>query len=127
MPLKVDRLVAGSVETDSLNINGGSLGLPYKVYTAKLTQTGTSNPTAVVLDNTLGGELVWTRQSKGTYRGTLIGAFSDSSKILFPYFFNGSKDIVSVSITNDDIITIATGAPTDDVLDDTPIEIRVYS
>ena len=41
--------------------------------------------------------------------------------------FNGSKDIVSVSITNDDIITITTGAPNDGVLDNAPFEIRVYS
>lgn len=34
--------------------NGNPL-LPYKVYTALLTQTGTDAPVATVLENTLGG------------------------------------------------------------------------
>lgn len=48
----------------------------YSVYTALLTQTGTDAPLATVLENTLGGTVVWTRQSPGRYIGTLAGAFT---------------------------------------------------
>jgi hypothetical protein len=47
---------------------------PYKVYTALLTQTGTSNPIAYVLQNTI-GEIVWTRNSAGVFYATLTDAF----------------------------------------------------
>ncbi|MBK8468187.1 MAG: hypothetical protein IPL32_20425 [Chloracidobacterium sp.] len=39
-------------------------------------------PTAVVVENTLGGTLVWTRNSIGSYRATLTGAFPDDTKVL---------------------------------------------
>jgi hypothetical protein len=49
---------------------------PYKSYVALLSQTGTSAPVATVLENTLGGTVVWTRNSIGDYSGTLTGAFT---------------------------------------------------
>ena len=48
----------------------------YKVYRALLTQTGTSAPTAIVLENTLGGTPVWSRGTAGVYELTLTGAFN---------------------------------------------------
>ena len=48
---------------------------PYKVYTALLTQTGTNAPVATVLENTLGGTIVWTYNTTGQYVGTLSNAF----------------------------------------------------
>lgn len=51
-------------------------GRPYKVYTALLSQTGTDAPTAVVLENTLGGAIVWTTLGDGQYIGTLASAFT---------------------------------------------------
>ena len=62
--------------------------LPYlansgiKVYRATLSQTSTDAPIATVLENTLGGELVWTRSAVGSYLGTLAGAFPDAAKVL---------------------------------------------
>lgn len=53
-------------------------GLSYKVYTALLTQSGTDAPVATVLENTLGGTVVWTRQSAGIYNATLVGAFTEN-------------------------------------------------
>ncbi len=50
---------------------------PYKVYVAMLEQNGTSAPTAIVLENTLGGTVVWTRNVAGLYTGTLANAFPD--------------------------------------------------
>jgi hypothetical protein len=50
-------------------------GVVPKRYRALMTQTGTAAPVATVLENTLGGTLVWTRVGAGAYRGTLTGAF----------------------------------------------------
>ena len=44
---------------------------PYKVYTAILTQTGTSAPTAIVLENTLGGAISWSYLGIGSYSATM--------------------------------------------------------
>lgn len=52
--------------------------IPYTYYAATLYQTGTGNPTPTVMYNTMSGAIVWTRNSAGTYTGTLAGAFSSS-------------------------------------------------
>ena len=57
------------------NFSGGGSAPTYKVYTALLTQSGTNAPVATVLENTLGGDIVWTRLGVGTYQGELISAF----------------------------------------------------
>lgn len=57
-------------------IQFGTPPVPYKVYTALLTQTGTDAPVATVLENTLGGTVVWTYADVGLYVGTLVGAFT---------------------------------------------------
>ena len=48
----------------------------YLVYTALLTQSGTDAPVATVLENTLGGTVVWSYSDVGSYLGTLTGAFT---------------------------------------------------
>lgn len=53
----------------------------YLAYTALLTQTGTDAPTVTVLENTLGGTVVWTRDDVGSYKGTLAGAFVNNKTI----------------------------------------------
>ena len=67
----------------SAAIGGGGGSASYSVYTALLTQTGTNAPVATVLENTLGGTVVWTRDSAGFYTGTLAGAFTVSKTIGF--------------------------------------------
>ena len=57
-------------------VQANSSARPYKVYTALLTQGGTGAPTATVLENTLGGTVVWSRISEGVYVGTLANGFS---------------------------------------------------
>lgn len=49
----------------------------FKYYEALLSQTGTGNPIAIVLDNTFTGPIVWTRISTGLYEGILNGAFTN--------------------------------------------------
>lgn len=78
----------GGVESVTAGANGGllfegsatnpTIALPYKVYTALLSQSGTDAPVATVLQNTLGGMVVWTYSNVGSYRGTLTGVFTEN-------------------------------------------------
>lgn len=55
---------------------------PYKVYTAKMSQSGTSAPTVTINENTI-GSIVWSYLGVGNYSGTLTGAFTDANKVQF--------------------------------------------
>lgn len=57
----------------------GTMG--YDVFTCYLEQNLTSNPTATILANTLGGTPSITRSNTGDYVLTLAGAFPDVNKI----------------------------------------------
>ncbi len=63
------------------------------VYKAFLSQSGTSAPTVVVVANTLGGTVVWTRVNTGRYVGTLAGAFP-ATKTIGPNLGAGVLNIV---------------------------------
>jgi len=103
---------------------------PYKVYTAILTQTGTSAPVATVLQNTLGGTPVWTRTSTGLYTATLTGFFTPNKTALFAsvQYFGAA---VSPLYTGTDVVGIQTFITSTGVLSDNingaTIEIRVYN
>lgn len=103
---------------------------PYKVYTALLTQSGTSVPVATVLENTLGGTVVWTRTSNGIYVGTLAGVFTVNKTFTtntfgsfsgFAQFSSSSVNTVNINTTN------SSGTLTDGLLNGNSIEIRVYN
>lgn len=74
--LKAPAAVTADVDV-TLPDAAGTLALDngVKVYRAVLTQSGTDAPTATVLENTLGGTVVWTRDNPGRYVATLVGAF----------------------------------------------------
>lgn len=55
----------------------------YKVYTALLNQTGSSAPAATILENTLGGTVLWSRATGGVYYATLTGAFKINKTAIF--------------------------------------------
>lgn len=106
-----------------------------KRYVALLAQTGTGAPVATVLENTLGGSIVWTRGAQGAYFGTLSGAFSGNVVYSIPYSEEGAQnsDISIVGISNNfiSIITTAGGQQADNILGNitgrgTPITIEVY-
>ena len=105
---------------------------PYKVYTALLSQSGTNAPTAVVLENTLGGTVVWTRTSTGSYLGTLTGVFTANKTFctttIGMYLSGGSNSIGLVRNSVDDVFLFTNRgiAGTDAILNNASIEIRVY-
>lgn len=108
--------------------------LPYKVYTALLTQSGTSAPTAVVLQNTIGTVTL-------AYNGT------GGSRILCGTSFPLNKTTVSISnpTTSGGVLTGTaggfnaaagvivlntkdlTGASANSLLNKTLVEVRVYN
>jgi hypothetical protein len=104
----------------------------YKVYTALLTQTGTDAPVVTVLENTLGGEVVWTRTAQGTYFGTLSETFLDDKTLVLVTTSGASNDYMVRAGQNsiDDIVVQTNdidGILSDEGLFKTSIEIRIYN
>lgn len=108
---------------------------PYKSYIALLNQISNANPVATVIENTLGGTVVWSRTGTGVYNATLNGAFLLGKTTVMPFFgtINGgvslSQTISGVRIDDNSIgiRTSAGGTLTDVLLLDATIEIRVYN
>jgi lysophospholipase L1-like esterase len=106
-----------------------TLAKTYKVYTALLSQSGTAAPTAIVLENTLGGTILLARTSAGAYTLTLNGAFV-LDKVAF--FNSSSFGNVQLAIVRTDANTVSLGvyngaSQLDSFLNKTSIEIRVYN
>ena len=119
--------------------NGNVVVNGVKVYKALLTQSSTNAPVATVLENTLGGTVVWTRTDVGEYEATLVGAFPIAKTIVIFGVFNssfisGSSYITmfssgmpnSLKVVTRDIGIISAGNPVDNQLSNTPITIEVY-
>ena len=107
---------------------------PYKVYVALLIQSGTSAPVATVLENTLGGTVVWGYGSAGIFNGTCsIGAFTENKTIGFigsnANFTTNNQQIglMRSSNTNISLQTYISGVQTNGVLNYCVVEIRVYN
>lgn len=109
--------------------------MAYQVYTAIISQSGTSDPVVTVLDNNI-GNIVWTRGSEGTYNGTLANAFP-LGKTWFAAPHNGLEfeewrghiSLVRDSPSNTGMLLLRTEkdeARVDDALFNCSIEIRVY-
>lgn len=64
----------------NLSVTGTINGV--KKYVALLSQSGTSAPTATVLENSLGGTLVWSYDAIGQYHATLTGVFTANKRII---------------------------------------------
>lgn len=110
---------------------------PYKVYTALLTQSGTDDPVATVLENTLSGTPVWTRVDTGQYYCTLVNEFTSGKTVMHvtPQIYSeSSTDIYTLQPTpqTSDIFlleTTYTYSLSDGILGSSNqhcIEIRVY-
>lgn len=103
----------------------------YKKYVATISQAGTSAPTVTVLENTLGGTVVWTRVGTGLYNGYLAGAFVNQNKnYLMINNPISSLSVVELKWGTIDDITINTYdtsfVASDGLLSFNTIEIRVY-
>jgi hypothetical protein len=101
----------------------------YKVYTALLTQEGENAPVATVLENNI-GNIVWEYVEVGKYKAVSVGLFQSSMVITgvpgSGYVF---RNIQNESDSNQ--ILVENFIPSvviyqNNVLNNTPIEIRVY-
>lgn len=128
-------VLAGLLPDNSVQATGANelvrISAPPKVWRGLLTQSSTSAPTAVVLENSLGGTITWARTSAGLYTGTLTGAFTASKTFLSLVQGGGVDGHYQVVRTSADVITITTDdadtpAVTDSQLSSSPLEILVY-
>ena len=104
---------------------------PYKVYTALLTQSETDAPVATVLENTLGGEVVWSRIEVGAYIATLNGVFTLNKTIGFFTYSLSQGDEIFMTVQTIDVNTLELKNRTSTVsvqdMFSGQIEIRVYN
>jgi hypothetical protein len=109
--------------------------LPYKVYTALISQTGINAPTVIVLENTLEDPGSFSYQTVGIFNYTNVGAFTLDKTIVFctkdaneetpAYIIEGKR-------TSDDTVQFIVKATTTNnltngALSKANIEIRVYN
>jgi hypothetical protein len=115
---------------------GPGSSVSYKVYTALLTQEGINPPTAIVLENTLGGDVVWSYLSTGVYSGTLTDAFPEDKTTMFITSTTWSGDsFMCMSLYGGNIpsavavetFNLQTSTHTNGLLYKTTVEIRVYN
>lgn len=93
----------------------------YKIYKALITQYSTDDPTAIVLENSI-GDISWARVSAGIYRANLTGAFTSDKTWLVTQADNDSNWYCY----RYDADFIYCRADSDGVIDDLSIEIGVY-
>lgn len=77
-------LTLAQVQALLSTVTNGGLPSTAKLYQAVISQTGTDAPTAQVLQNTLGGTLVFARGDVGVYSATLAGAFPAFTTAIIP-------------------------------------------
>jgi len=126
----------GDVKTFVLEDSEGmSSARPYKVLSFNISQTGTDDPTATVLENTakIGTAPVFARDALSDYRITLEGAFPldkipyevkpyfDSGDTLYYYFVDRIDDDTARILTFD-----ASNTPVEAGFGNNFIEIRIY-
>jgi len=103
-----------------------------KVHRTLLTQSSTNAPSAVVLENSLGETVAWTRDSEGTYFGTLAGAFPENKCFFLSQLNDPASGTISVSRVSDNVIAVqsvtpaATPLKADGLLNLASIQVLVY-
>lgn len=104
----------------------------YKVYTAVISQDGTSDPEVLyVLENTLGGDVTFSRESLGNYKANLpISAAYARGCFLVLGYSNSSHRISSVANTGNLFYFSSQNSSNnsaDGVISYDTIQIRVYN
>ena len=100
-----------------------------QTYVALLTQSGTDDPTAVVLADNI-GDITWTRTAVGEYLGTPTTPFDSLNT--FVIIGNVEHDYLASAYVNSDgnivVITCRTQTHShdDSKLRNSPIEVRIY-
>ena len=105
------------------------LGVKYTKLVGLLTQVGTTAPTLTILENSTGATFTTTRQNVGVYQITTLSSVFTLNKTLvlannfiYPY----TIDIARTGATNITIGTYDSASTSDDVLNASSFEIRIY-
>jgi len=106
--------------------------LPYKVYTALISQSGTSAPTLVVLQNTLGDTITSLYNGVGNYTlqlATLNLFIYTKTFILLNSSYNSNAYLGIVRGDDNELLvtSVYSGSNSNNVISDASIEIRVYN
>ena len=126
--------VGGPVYPDKNDFVATSSGVPNEYGTANLTYN-TGAPVVTVLENTIGG-IVWTYIGPGEYQGTLFGEFPiNKTFVIIGGPFSGGNNgycFAGYYNTNGVVVYSASGPNKildagNNILEFTPIEIRVYN
>jgi hypothetical protein len=136
MPLNVDRISTGSLSVNGTEINKNG-GLPYKIYTALLTQSGTDAPVATVLYNDTTLTFNWVRFGNGIYYAQPAGINYSNVAIFINPGYDGIAPLPLTSAKSGGgpigsaiwlyTQTPATGISVDSKLNSASLEIRVYN
>lgn len=140
--------VTGNIvdNTDPRNpVITGVSSIPYINYVARLTQSGTDAPEAVILQNNIGVTGTWTHENTGVFRVTFLIDITDYTKVWYSmpsYHGSGDNRARVTSLLGNSgvslIIEVSTDAysggnwvASNNVLDGganfgRPIEIRLY-
>jgi hypothetical protein len=108
-------------------------GALYKRYRALLTQSGSNDPTAYVLENNLGETVILDRVGTGTYTLEIASGFISLKTFYKTNGFSGTNiQLFSFfnTITNKIVLSVRdmdNNLPIDNNLNNTPIEILVYN
>lgn len=121
----------GAVETLPLS----SIARPYKVYTALISQSGTSAPTAIVLENTLGATVTFGYSSVGFFTATTSGAVLTTDKTFVTLGIGNStmtNNVIRAIPTSTSVVNIQTMngslVSANGIIDSrATFEIRVYN
>ena len=108
-------------------------GVSYKIWRGLVSQTGTSAPTAIELENTLGGSITFTYVSTGVYTIEGTGLFTTDKTFATPKWetLRQSTNYATVTVTlaNTNQLSLNSylnGSAGDALLSKHPIEIIVY-
>ena len=124
----IDSLLLTGNQTYQLPNASGTIALQsYKVYSALLTQSGTSAPTALVLEDTIGG-ITFSYTGPGQYRAN--GVFPANKTIITGNnVFTANDETIAYSLGNTSYCNITTrfnSSVANNILASNFIEIRVY-
>ncbi len=121
------RIQTSLFSTDELK----SVGLGYKSYEAKVTQSGADDPVAVVLYNNTGLTFTWSRIANGFYQVAPSTSFVDTSKVLV--LFTAAKRSNGITVLNDTNASeisfeniVTTSGPIPSGIENGNIEVRIY-
>jgi len=107
-------------------------GSGYRVYTALITQTGTTAPTVIVLENTIDPTISFVYNDVGDYDiVSSNSAFTIDKTFVISPLITGQLDTnvftLNNSTTNINLSTFSNGTQANDLLDKSSFEIRVYN